>query len=248
MNSAASALIAALSTKTKLPDGDQDALASLPIEELEIRRGQDIIREGDRPTRSMILLAGLTCSYKTLPNGNRQITAFHVPGDIPDIQSLHLDVQDNSILSMSDCRVGFMRHRDVSELCFSRPPIAMGFWRVTLVDTAIYREWTTNVGQRPAVARMAHLFCEVLTRLMHLGLTKDYSCALPVTQVDLADALGLSVVHVNRTLMELRKSGSLRFERGELTALNWPLLARQAQFDPSYLHLQMDDHAPYKLV
>jgi CRP-like cAMP-binding protein len=249
MSSSANAvLIKGILTKAKLSEADKEALAGLLIDEIEVRRGQDIIREGERPTRCALLISGLTCSYKMLANGRRQITAFNHPGDVPDLQSLHLEVADNSILTLTVSRIGYIRHRELEELCYAFPNIAHALWRTTLVDSAIYREWTTNLGQRDALSRMAHLFCETLVKQEAAGLGSGKSCRFPVTQADLADALGLSVVHVNRSLMELRSSGSVSFERAELIAHDWPALREQGQFEPSYLHLQMDDRALHKAM
>lgn len=248
VSSANTSLINGLASKARLSEDDKAALAVLPIDELDVRRGQDILREGERPTRSALVISGLTCSYKLLANGKRQITAINHPGDVPDLQSLHLDLADNSILTLADCRIGYIRHRDLDELCATHPTITKALWRATLVEAAVYREWATNLGQRDAIARMAHLFCETLVKQEVAGLAKDHSCRFQVTQIELADALGLSVVHVNRSLMELRASESVSFERGELIARDWPALQRQGQFNAAYLHLQLDDRPPHKLI
>ncbi|WP_312793760.1 Crp/Fnr family transcriptional regulator [Tianweitania sp.] len=245
--SANAALIKGLATKARLSEEDRSALAALPIDELHVQRGQDVLREGDRPSRSALLISGLTCSYKTLASGRRQITAFYHAGDVPDLQSLHLDVADNSILALVDSHIGYIRHRDLEDISAKYPTVSKALWRATLVDAAIYREWTTNLGQRDAMSRMAHLFCETLVKQQVIGLASGDSCMFPVTQAELADALGLSVVHVNRSLMELRASGTISFERAELIVHDLGALEKQGGFDRSYLHLRMDDHAPHKL-
>ena len=237
MLSAMSSLIRGLSTKIKLSDTDRQALETLPIDISDVKRGQDVVREGERSGRCLLVVSGMVCSHKLLANGRRQILALHIQGDLPNLQSLLVDVQDCSILTLSDCQLGFVQHHHIRDLCMKSPTVAMVLWRSSLLDASIFKEWTANVGQRQSTARMAHLFCETLTRLNAMGLAPDHSADFPLTQADLGDALGISTVHVNRTVMELRKTGSVSLERGRLSALNWPLLQRQGQFDPSYLNL-----------
>jgi CRP-like cAMP-binding protein len=231
-------LIRKLESIVTLSDDEKGALASLPMQVTEIRADQDIVREGDRPSRSCLLLEGFTCTYKVTGEGKRQIMAFHVPGDIPDLQSLHLKVLDNSLGTITPCKVGFIRHETLHALCARFPRIAAALWRETLIDGAIYREWVVNVGRRVAHGRIAHLLCEMVARLRAVGLVEGDTCALPITQGELADATGLSTVHVNRTLQDLRGAGLIRLEEGSLQVLDWQGLQRAGNFDPAYLHLE----------
>ena len=231
-------LIRKLGSSVTLSQEETGAFADLPMQVMDLRADQDILREGDRPSRSCLLIEGFTCAYKMTGEGKRQIMAFHVPGDIPDLQSLHLSVLDNSLGTMTPCKVGFIRHEALQDLCARFPRIAAAFWRGTLIDGSIYREWMVNVGQRSAYARIAHLLCEMMMRLRAVGLAEGDTCALPITQSELGDATGMSTVHVNRTLQELRGFGLIRLEGGNLQVLDWQGLQRAGDFDPAYLHLE----------
>jgi CRP-like cAMP-binding protein len=146
--------------------------------------------------------------YKTTGEGVRQILSFQIAGDIPDLHSLHLNVMDCSLLTMSPSTVGFVDHEAMRRLCERRPQVASAFWRSTLIDGAIFREWVTNVGGRKAFGRVAHLLCEQVTRLGVVGLvSEDFTCTVPLTQTDISHAGGLSTVHVNRAVQDLRKQG-----------------------------------------
>ena len=221
-----------------LTEEERAAILRLPMHVMQVRADQDIVREGDRPTRSFALLEGFACTYKTTDAGKRQITAFHIPGDIPDLQSLHLKTLDNSVQTITPCRVGFIQREDLRELCHAYPRLADAFWRETLIDGAVYREWVLNVGQREAYGRLAHLLCELMTRMRAVGLVQGHTCELPMTQSELGDALGLSTVHVNRTLQDLRGAGLITLKGGSLTVDDWDGLVRVAGFDLTYLHLE----------
>jgi CRP-like cAMP-binding protein len=235
---AAGALIRRLDGMAALGNTERAALETLPIEVADLGDHHTIVHEGDQPTRSIILVSGLACSFKILPDGSRQIVAFHHPGDTPDVQSLHLKVMDNSLATISPCRVGYVRHDVLRELCLRYPTVAAALWKATLVDGSIYREWLSNLGQRKAPARMAHLFCETFLRKKMIGDASGESCDFPLTQGELSDALGISVVHVNRTLMQLRSAGLADLSGGRLVILDWQRLRVFAQYDTTYLHLE----------
>ena len=170
--------------------------------------------------------------------GKRQITAFHIPGDIPDLQSLHLEVLDTSLGTLSRCKVGFIQHEALQELCDRHPRIANAMWRETLIDAAIFRDWTANIGRREAYGRIAHILCELIVRLEAVGLTQDHTCKIPITQNQFADATGLSSVHVNRVLQALRADGLIVLRGNTLQVPDWEKLKKAGDFDPTYLHLQ----------
>jgi CRP-like cAMP-binding protein len=236
-------LIRKLESIFRLSDDERTALANLPMQVMDLRADQDIVREGDCPSRCCLVLQGFACTYKVTGVGKRQIMAFHIPGDIPDLQSLHLKVLDNSLGTISPCKVGFIQHDVVRHLCERHPRITSAFWRETLVDASIFREWIINVGRREAINRVAHLLCEMLIRMRAVGLARDHACDLPITQAELGDATGLSTVHVNRTLKELRAANLIRLEGGRLTVLNWEELKQVGDFDPTFLHLEQDQAA-----
>lgn len=220
---------------------ERAALEAVPMQTAQFDAVQDIVREGDRPSRSFALLSGIACTYKSTQAGKRQVMSYHVPGDLPDFQSLHLDVLDINIAAVSPCRVGFVQHEAVRVLLRMHPRLGEIFWRGTLIDAAIVREWMLNTGRRKAYARMAHLFCELITRLAAVGLAPDLSCDLPMTQPELADALGITPVHVNRTIRDLKAAGLITLRSRRLTVHDWAGLVSAAEFDPTYLHLRGRD-------
>jgi CRP-like cAMP-binding protein len=175
-------LIRKLESIVTLTDDEREALLDLPMQVTVINEDQDIVREGDRPSRSFVILSGFTCTLKTTGDGKRQIVAFGIPGDIPDLQGLHLKVLDISVATLTPCSVGFIQHDDLWDLCMRHPRLAAVFWRETLVEGAAFREWILNVGRREAYHRMAHILCELLVRLRAVGLAQDHACELPITQ------------------------------------------------------------------
>ena len=226
-----------------LSGDERQALDNLPMQVTVMKEGQDIVREGDSSSRCFLLLSGFACTYKVTGNGKRQIVGFSIPGDSPDLQSLHLDVLDNSLGTLTPCRVGFITHEALRDLCERCPRIASAFWRATLIDAAIFREWVMNVGQRDAYSRMAHVLCELMVRLRAVGLADNYSCDLPITQAEFADAIGASTVHVNRVLQEMRAHGLIELRGDRLFVPDWEKLKRAGDFDPTYLHLKKDQAA-----
>jgi CRP-like cAMP-binding protein len=236
-------LIRKLESTFRLSDEEKRAIENLPMQVQAIKADQDIVREGDRPSRSFAILEGYTATYKMTGDGKRQIQSFHVPGDIPDLQSLLLKVLDNSIITLTPCRVGFIQHEPLRELCRKQPRITEAFWRQTLIDAAVFREWMTNIGRREAYSRMAHLLCEWLVRLKAVGLIQDHTCDLPMTQAELADAMGVSTVHVNRVLQDLRADGLILLKGNRLEVLDWEQLKHVGDFDPTYLHQDPHEQA-----
>jgi CRP-like cAMP-binding protein len=219
--------------------GDQrDALSRLRARERRAFRGQDLIEEGDKPSECMLVLSGFLYSYKMLADGKRQIVAFHVPGDIPDLQSLFIETMDFSLASSTDSIVAVIPHDDLRVLLASQPSLVNLFWRDTLIMAATFRTWVMATGRLDSSEHLAHLLCELHARYKAVGLTQDKSFALPVTQSELADAMGLSAVHANRTVQSLRAAGMVEMEAGHVTILDLERLQTFAQFDPTYLHLK----------
>jgi CRP-like cAMP-binding protein len=231
-------MIRKLESVFTLTDDERQALENLPMQTAAIKADQDIVREGDAPSRSCLLLSGFACTYKMTVQGKRQIVSFDLPGDIPDLQSLHLKVLDNSLSTISPCSVGFITHDDLHDLCTRYPRIAAAFWRETLIDAAIFREWVLNVGRREAYTRIAHVLCELLTRLRAVDLVEDHACTLPITQGEFADAIGVTPVHVNRVFQALRADGLIEQKGDRLNIPDWEKLKQAGEFDPTYLHLE----------
>ena len=247
MTSASSPTLDALTRKLEsiasLSDEEKQAVENLPLTIRALRPGQDIAREGDCPPHCAVILQGWTFRYKQLREGRRQILSFHVAGDMLDLQSLHLPVMDHSLGVLTDAKVAFIPHESIRNLTARFPGISAALWRDTLIDSAIYRERITGLGCRSAAQRIAHLFCELYLKLEAAGLAHDLHCSLPLTQADLGEALGLSTVHVNRSLQNLRAAGLITVSNKLLTIKDWQQLKRISKFDPLYLHLQQNTAA-----
>jgi CRP-like cAMP-binding protein len=198
---------------------------------------QDLVSDGDHPTDCKLLLTGFACTYKLLPDGRRQIMSFQIPGDICDLQGFFLGEMDHAIGTLTAGSVAIIPHEELLDLTEVYPRIARALSQSVLVDAAIFREWMVGIGRRSAYARIAHLLCEMGLRLQVVGLTQGGSYDLPVTQAELADALGLTGVHVNRTLKQLRHEGLITLCGGTVTLLDSEGLKRGGEFDPGYLHV-----------
>jgi CRP-like cAMP-binding protein len=161
--------------------------------------------------------------------------AFHIPGDVCDLQGLFLGM-DHNVTSLSAGEIGLIPHAKLTEVMEVHPRSARAFWSTSLVEAAVFREWMVGMGRRSAYARIAHLFCEMVVRMRAAGLVHQNRCSFPITQQHLSDALGLSAVHTNRTLQALRGEGLLTFQGGELVIMDWPGLTAAGEFDAGYLH------------
>lgn len=233
-------LVSKLESIFDLSAEERDAILALPVTVRSLRADQDIVRDQDRPSQCCILLEGFACRYKLVEGGKRQILSFHIPGDIPDLQSLHLKVMDHNLATLVPSKVAFIAHTTVRALIRSHPRIGDALWRDTLIDAAVFREWMVSLGRRPAYSRIAHLLCELFLRLRAVGLTDALAYNLPVTQAQIGDALGLSTVHVNRTLQQLKADGLISASKGAVVVENWAALKGAGDFDPTYLHLRCD--------
>ncbi len=232
-------LIRRLESIAPVSDDERRAITALPIMVRELKADADIVRDHDRPSQCCAILEGFACRYKVLPEGRRQIMSFHIPGDIPDLQSLHLEIMDHSLATVVPSKVAFIPHEAVRTFLREQPRIADVFWRETLIDAAVFREWVVNVGRRDAYARIAHVLCEIYVRLRAVGLVDGQAYQLPITQAELGDATGLSTVHVNRTLQELRGNGLITTPKGGRVVIeDWPGLQTAGEFDATYLHLK----------
>lgn len=216
---------------------EQVALDGAFSRELEYGADEDLVLEGDRPTECHLLLEGMTARYQLMPDGKRQIFSFHVPGDIYDAQSFLLDRMDHNVGTITTCKVAVISHATMRKLTEKYPRIARAIWKETLIDGAIFRQWMANIGRRSAYQRIAHLMCEMYVKFDTVGRARDGCIAWPITQTEMGDALGLSLVHVNRTLMELRGEGLITLKNASLTIHDWERMEQAGQFDPAYLHL-----------
>ncbi|WGD49190.1 Crp/Fnr family transcriptional regulator [Bradyrhizobium sp. CB1650] len=197
--------------------------------------GEDLISEGDAVDSIRIVLSGWLCRYKTLEDGRRQIVNFILPGESCDANAFLLSVMDHSIATMTPVVYSEIKRARFEGLLASERSLAEAFWCETLLNNAIQREWAINLGRRVALERVAHLFCEIFERLRPVGMIEGNSCIMPVTQMDLADATGLSVVHLNRTLQELRASGLIVLRERTLTINDLDALKDAALYSTGYL-------------
>jgi len=221
-----------------LTEEDKHVLAGAATVEKQFAADQDIVREGDRPTICNVIVEGFLCRYRILPDGKRQIMNFLVPGDITDIQAFLLRTMDHSIGTLTPCTVAIIPHVSLSAITDSHPRIARALWQCTMVESALFRAWMVNIGQQEAYGRISHLLCELLLRMKVIGLAENGAYELPITQAELGDALGISNVHVNRVLQELRADGLITLT-GRIVAINdWKGLREAGQFNPGYLHLR----------
>jgi CRP-like cAMP-binding protein len=221
-----------------LKPGEQEAIEKLPLTVKQFDPGQDIVREGDRPTIVCMVVDGIAFRYTIIEPDKRQIMAFYIPGDIPDLEGLFLDTMDHSLSALRPSTIAQIPHTAMRQLFEKHPRLGEVFWRETLIDSAMMRKWLTCVGRRSSDACIAHMICEFVTRMHAIGLSDGLTCDFPMTQTDLGDAAALSLVHVNRTLRDLRESGFLSWGSQSVTIHDWPGLMKLAQFDPSYLQLK----------
>ena len=215
---------------------EKAAIYESPMQVRTLADGEDIVLEGERPSQCCLILTGLVCRYKLLPEGRRQIFSFHTPGDFPDLQSLHLKTMDHSVATLAESRLGFIEHTYMRELIRRFPDLGSLLWRDTMIDAAIFREWMVGIGRRTAHQRIAHLLCEMALRFEAVGLTHDHNYQFPITQAEMGDALGLTVVHVNRIVRSLREEQLAISNRTSVRILDWEGLKALGEFDPMYLH------------
>jgi CRP-like cAMP-binding protein len=223
---------------TKLSKDDRasiDRAARKGVREIGPRR--DLIREGDKPKSVFLILEGWACRYKQLPDGRRQIVGLFIPGDVCDMNVFILKEMDHSIGAITAVKAAEIPRDDFEALMQENPRILQALYWDELVTVSVQREWTLNVGQRTAYERISHLLVELFLRLGAVGLTNGNSCDFPLTQVDIADASGLTAVHVNRTLQELRKEGLIELHGRKLTIPDLEALKGAALFNDNYLHL-----------
>jgi CRP-like cAMP-binding protein len=219
---------------------DQKAVLALPHVVRKFAAQQYIVRDGEKPRHSCLLLAGFAFRHKVTGDGGRQIVSIHMKGDLVDLQNSLLRRSDHNVQALTEIELALIPIEAVQSLAFDRPLVGKAMWYETLVDASIFREWTLNVGRRSATARTAHLLCEFAVRLEVAGLGEQCDYELPMTQEQLADALGLTSVHVNRTLKALEAEGLIERRHRSVKIADWKKLAQVGDFDSSYLHLEHD--------
>jgi len=234
---ASDCLIRKLDRLADLSQSDLQAIRALPFEIEGVGSGQYLVREGTLVRQCCLLLSGYACRYKSARMGNRQIVSFHLAGDILDLQHLLFPQADHSVQAITDARVAWVDTKALAALAQQRPAINEALWRDTLVDASIFREWVLNVGQRDAKSRIAHMLCEFAIRREAAGLGAPEQFELPMTQQQIAEATGLTAVHVNRMLQMLGTEGVIERQGRRFTIVDWDKMRDVADFEPGYLHL-----------
>ena len=215
-------------------------MLALPHKVEQPERGRHIVREGERPTHSCLMLGGFAYRHKVLADGARSISAIQMKGDLVDLQNSLLRVADHSVQALTDCTVAFIRREDMFDLATAYPNVGFALWYDTLVDGSVFREWIPNIARRKAPARIAHLLCEFGVRLEAAGLGNKVRFELPMTQEQLADCTGLTAVHVNRTLKALEASGDVTRSKRHVAMADWSKISKTADFSSAYLHMPED--------
>ena len=226
-----------LRRRTEISSEEERAIRSSVTEIRNVRADELVVRAGEELTSSLILLDGWLARSKDLPGGERQVTELHIAGDFPDLHGYTLKHLDDDVTALSDCRLAVVPHERIREVTEQYPRLGRVYWFGTNVDAAIQRELSLSLGQRSAISRMAHLFCELYVRLDIVGRTRDSGYEFPLTQRELSECLGLTVVHANRTLQELRRRGLVEFENRHVRIQDRRGLEGLAEFDPGYLYL-----------
>lgn len=231
-------LIAKLKEHSRLADEDIAEICTLTHNVRELASGEDFIRQGEKPKVAALVLQGMVARYHLLANGRRQYLSFHMAGDLPDSQGLFIERMDHSVCAIGPAMLATIPHKDLVLSFDRRPEFAFAIWRETLIDASIFRQAVSNLGSRPVIPRMAHLFCELFYRARASRLTTGNSFVVPISLTQLGEALGMSIATVNRTLLALRNSGTMDFRNSLLNVNDWPALVKTCDFDPMYLHLK----------
>ena len=230
-------LLRKLDAYLALDEIERAAIIALPLDVRHCLPGDNLVLQGQKPDGIVLVLSGLAIRYKLLPGGRRQIVGFCLPGDLCDIRLDLVRRMDHHVAALTPLVAGVVPSAKVQDLMKAHPRVAQALWWSSFVEESIAREWIVNVGYRTALERLSHLFCELYLRLEVIGLAGNLACDLPIRQSEMADTLALSAVHVNRTLMELRRGGLLSFSTRRLVIHDMPGLQAAAGFDPAYLHL-----------
>jgi CRP-like cAMP-binding protein len=230
------AMLRRLERRSPLGEEGRKGLLGLPYQIKKLPPAAHIVRDGDEPGFCSLLLSGFAHRYKLTGQGGRQIISLHCPSEFVDLQNGLLGVADHSVQTLTEAEVAFVPQQAVEALALANPAVARALWIDTLIDASIFREWVVNVGRRDSRARVAHLLCEFSLRLEAAGLAENHRYELPMTQEQLADAVGLTSVHVNRVLKQLREDGLISRERRSIVIEDWKRMRAVGDFNERYLH------------
>jgi CRP-like cAMP-binding protein len=224
-------MIRKLRQHSELPDEDTKALRSIVASVKSLPEDSSIFREGQLSTQCCVILSGFAYRSKVSEDGKRQILSFHIAGDMPDLHGLPLKRMDHDLTTLSKAQLGFIDHDALERTLSTHPALARALWRESLVDAALFRQWIVNLGTRSASGRMAYLIAELRQRLGAMGMVANEQFDFPITQSKLADALGLSVVHVNHVLQAFRTQGILDLKRRVVTLGDFERIVQLGGFD-----------------
>lgn len=227
-----------LLSHSELSREEREAIAGLPTTRMDVAAHRDVIRLGEREEQACLVERGLVGRFGQIETGARQFVSVHVPGEMADLHSLTLPQTSMGLCALAPSTVLRIPHQALRGIGFRYPAIAGAFWRECVLQAAIVEQWLVNVARRDARSRLAHYFCEMGLRYQQLGSRPPSRYELPMTQEQLGDVVGLTSVHVNRTLMALRDEGVVSASRGVVEILDWAALANAAEFDPAYLGLK----------
>ena len=235
--SALAPLVTKLELWTRLGKTERTAIMALPVRIERLGPNTYIAREGQETTSSCLLISGFAIRHKILGDGSRSISAVQMRGDVVDLQNSLLRRADHNVQTVTNAEVAFIPREAITRLATDHPRLMMAMWYDTLVDASIFREWIANIARRDGPARLAHLLCEFGLRLEAVKLGKRTDYDLPLTQEQLADATGMTPVHVNRVLRDLAARGLITRSIRAVGIADWDALKKAADFDPAYLHL-----------
>jgi CRP-like cAMP-binding protein len=230
------AMVRRLERRSPLSPADRQTLLTLPHTVRRLAANGHLIRDGDAPEYCALLLSGFAFRYKLTGDGARQIISLHIAAEFLDLQNSFLGVADNSVQTLTECEVALIPINVMQDLALSNSSIGRALWIDTLIDASIFREWVVNVGRRDSRARVAHILCEFSLRLEAAGMAKNHHYELPMTQEQLADAVGLTSVHVNRVLRQLEEERLIDRNRRAITISDWARLRDAGDFNERYLH------------
>lgn len=236
-------LLRKLGTHAPLEHHDRDAILALPHSLRTIEPQGYIVREGEAPRHCGVIVSGFAFRQKLTGDGARQIVSLHIPGEPVDFQNLYLDESDHNVQALTRAEVALIAQADLRALARAYPAVETAIAVMNLIESSIFREWILNVGRRPAPSRVAHVLCELAVRLEAQGLADRAGFQLPMTQEQLADVVGLTPVHVNRTLKALEAAGLITRDKRQISFPNWGALREVGDFNQRYLHIAVQESA-----
>jgi CRP-like cAMP-binding protein len=230
-------LITKLEGVASLSGEERRVLAEAALRTRTLGPDQDVVREGEATSECHLILDGVLCRYKLLPEGRRQIIGFQIPGDLCDLTGFVLGRMDHSVATLTETKLAVISHKRIQDITEQYPHLARALWQETIIDASISREWLANIGRRSAYQRIAHLLCEMGSRLEAVGRAQNGTFEWPITQAEVADAMGLSHVHVNRVLKQLRAEALIELKERAVVVRDWERLQKIGEFRPDYLFL-----------